>query len=147
MNFSTISSLNLEIHWEHSTNATQTTNNSHSPRNKHSAENLQWSHINMRMTITWGINEVMKLLSMLPSIAMTKMKERGKAEETLYMYCGTAENLKECPLFFAWKAKMQGLVTAGHLLQVLWSFEILSKFDYFNDKESSEPLSFNEVWQ
>lgn len=63
------------------------------------------------------------------------------------MYYGTAENLKERILFFAWKAKMQNLVTASHLLQVLWSFEILSKLDYFNDKESSEPLSFNEVWQ
>lgn len=61
------------------------------------------------------------------------------------MYYGTADNLKERVLFSAWKAKMQNLMTAGHLLQVLWSFEILSKFGYFNDKESSEPLSFNEV--
>lgn len=80
MNFSTIFSPNLEIHWEHTANAPQTTHNSHSPRNKHTAENLQWSHINMRMTTTWGINEVVKLLSTLPSIVMTKMKERGKEE-------------------------------------------------------------------
>lgn len=78
MNFSTIFPLNLEISCGHSTNATQTTHNSHSPRNKHNAENLQWSHINMRTTTTWGINEVMKLQSMLPSIAMTKWRREEK---------------------------------------------------------------------
>lgn len=44
------------------------------------------------------------------------------------MYHVTAENLKKCVLFSAWKAKMHNLETEDCLLQILLSFVILSKF-------------------
>lgn len=40
---------------------------------------------------------------------------------------------------------MHNLETEDCLLQILLSSVILSKFRYFNDKLSSEPLSFNDV--